>query len=475
MALAPLLFYALCFLVGIAAKLLFHPLYFLILPTLFLFSKDRIISGCITCFVGFCFAFQTVTLPTLPEEGVVGKGVFVPESIAYSASPFGTSLITKGVLQTFTTKTASWKRIPCQIYTPLHKTRAQGLHKLAIEGRLIPKKLPHYVLKLTHAEPKRSLFSLAEYRFRVKDWTRKHFSSLFTQKETASFLLSMVTGEIDDRLMSLQFNRLGLLHLLGISGFQFSLLAFLLGAVLKMALGPTRGTYILIFLLSLYAFLLGNSPPIQRAYIGSLLYAIAHLGNFQISPLNALGGGLLWVLVLDPCAIFQLGFQFSFLCTAAIFIVYPLFQKMLPFDRTFAQIINIPLFDRVGHALLFFCKETLALNLSIHLISLPLLFYHFHKLPLLSLAYNLFLPGAASIAYLSLIPGLLFYPLSHLLAAPFLKLSEIITREMLLIASNPPTLFDFQLRTPNFTLGWTLLSLTIMLALFLKRLEKSCS
>lgn len=466
-ALAPLLFYSLCFLLGIASKLLFHPFYLPILALLLFFWKDRIFSGCIVCLIGFVFAAQAATLPSLPEEGVLGKGIFTPDSIAYGSSPFGVSLITKGSLETFTTESRTWKRVPCQIYTPLHKMRSQG--KCIVEGRLIPKKFPHYVLKTTQIETKPSLFSLTEWRFRIKQWTRKQFTSLFPQKETASFLLSMVTGEIDDRLMSLQFNRLGLLHLLGISGFQFSLLASLLGSVLKSIFSRSRATYLLIFLLSAYAIVLGNSPPIQRAYISSLLYAVAHLAGFQISALNALGAGLIWVLLLDPCVIFQLGFQFSFLCTAAIFIVYPLFKQWIKFDRSFSQIRKLRLLDRIGHTLLFFCSDALALNLAIHLVSLPLLFYHFHKIPLLSLAYNLFLPAVVSIAYLFLIPGLILYPFSHIIAVPFLKITEFLTNEMLLIATNPPTLFDFQWRVPGFTLGWTLLSLTVILALFLRR------
>ncbi len=468
---APLFYYGLCLLLGIATQILFHPAYLIILALLALLVRERLISGIITFAAGFIFAIFSVTLPTLPEEGVEGCGTFIPESVSYGHSPFGTSFITKGSLN-FTTPAAIYNRVPCQIYTPLHKQRPPGNRTLKVEGRLLPKTFPNYVLKPSLIKIEPSTFSLAEWRFQIKDRLRRHFTQLFPSQAAASFLLSMVTGEIDDRLMSLQFNRLGLLHLLGVSGFQFSLLALLLGALLRILVPGMKGTLLLIALLSAYAFILGNSPPIQRAWVGVTLYAIARLKGLQISPLNALGAALIWELLLDPCVFFQLGFQFSFLCTAAIFIVYPptrdFFKKWLP-GRSFTEIRSLTLSDRIGHTLTFFCREALALNLAIHLVSLPLIFFHFHKFPLLSLAYNLFLPQAVSLAYLFLVPGLLLEAVSHFLAAPFLKAAEFLTLGMLEVARNPPALFDFQWRMPNFTLSWALISLTFIMLLFYER------
>lgn len=271
----------------------------------------------------------------------------------------------------------------------------------------------------------------------------------------------MITGELDDRLMSLQFNRLGLLHLLGVSGFQFSLLAFLLGALLRIILPGSHGLLLLALLLSAYAFILGDSPPIQRAWMSVILYVIAKIKGYQTSPITVLGAALLWELCLDPLVYYQLGFQFTFLCTAAIFIVYPLLRNLLLPKRSFSEIRSLPFTERIGHVLTFFCREAIALNLAIHLVSLPLIFFHFHKFPLLSLAYNLFLPPAVSIAYVFLILGLIL--------PPFLKIASWITEGIVHIASNPPTLFDYQWRIPGFTLTWTIICLLFLYCLFHER------
>jgi len=274
----------------------------------------------------------------------------------------------------------------------------------------------------------------------------------------------MVTGDIDDRLMSLQFNRLGLLHLLGVSGFQFSLLALLLGAAFRVLIPGAKGTFLLMVLVTFYAFILGHSPPLERAWTRVMLYAIARLTGFQISPLNALGAALIFELLLDPLVYYQLGFQFSFLCTAAIFIVYPPLRKLLSYylpSRTLSETRALPLLDRLGHIVAFFCREAVALNLAIHLVSLPLIFFHFHKFPLLSLVYNLFLPPVVSVAYFLLIVGFMI--------PPFLKLAGLITDGMLHVATNPPTLFDFQWRVPGFTLSWALVTLILIFVLFHER------
>ncbi len=261
--------------------------------------------------------------------------------------------------------------------------------------------------------------------------------------------------------MSLQFNRLGLLHLLGVSGFQFSLLAFLLGALLRIILPGSHGLLLLALLLSAYAFILGDSPPIQRAWMSVILYVIAKIKGYQTSPITVLGAALLWELCLDPLVYYQLGFQFTFLCTAAIFIVYPLLRNLLLPKRSFSEIRSLPFTERIGHVLTFFCREAIALNLAIHLVSLPLIFFHFHKFPLLSLAYNLFLPPAVSIAYVFLILGLIL--------PPFLKIASWITEGIVHIASNPPTLFDYQWRIPGFTLTWTIICLLFLYCLFHER------
>jgi predicted membrane metal-binding protein len=70
----------------------------------------------------------------------------------------------------------------------------------------------------------------------------------------------MLTGDVDDRLLNLEFNRLGLQHILGVSGFQFVLLAALVGFLFRLILPYKIATCGLILSLTAYFFFLATLP-----------------------------------------------------------------------------------------------------------------------------------------------------------------------------------------------------------------------
>jgi competence protein ComEC len=460
---APALFYGILFLIGTTFALCFHYAYFIPLVLCLYSNRQKLLTGLLACLAGWILALLAYSLPDLKEEGIDGTGTFQVESVSYSQSPFQRSVHFKGLLQEFSSEHASFKNIPCRIYFRDNKPRPVGSTDLKVTGKLLPKGHHHYVLKVKSWETTPTS-RLAEWRFELKNKLRLHLSRHFTDTKSRAFLLSMLTGDIDDRLLALEFNRLGILHLLGISGFQFALLAFLLGSVFRLFLPYKIASILLIVFLTAYAFALGDSPPIERAWIGISLYLAAHLAGYRISALNALGIALIWQLAKDPLLIFHLGFQFSFLCTAAILVTYPVFRSWLTRffpQRSFRDIIQMPLLEQHGHLLSFFCRETLALNGAIHLVTLPLIFFHFHKFPVLSLLYNLFLPAAVSIVYLLLVIGValpVVGPWIHIL-------NKHLTNLILKVATHPPALYDFQWRMHDFSMTAAVTAITLILGL----------
>jgi len=460
---APALFYGILFLLGTIFALFFHSAYIIPLALCLYSNRPKLIPGLLACLAGWLCALLSYTLPHLAEEGIEGTGTFKVESVSYSQSPFQRSVHFKGLLQTFSSDQASFKNIPCRIYFRDNKPRPLGSTDLHVTGRLIPKGHHNYILKTTSwkISPKTRL---AEWRFELKNKLRAHLSHHFKHSKSRAFLLSMLTGDIDDRLLALEFNRLGILHLLGISGFQFALLAFLFGAIFRLLFPHRIASILLIIFLTAYAFVLGDSPPIERAWIGITLYLTALLCGYRISALNALGIALIWQLAKDPLLIFHLGFQFSFLCTAAILVTYPVFRSWLvrffPL-RSFREIIQMPFLDQHGHLLSFFCRETLALNGAIHLVTLPLIFFHFHKFPVLSLLYNLFLPAAVSIVYLLLVIGVALP-----IVGPWIHLvNKSLTNLIVKVATHPPALYDFQWRMHDFSMTAAVTAVTLILGL----------
>ena len=462
---APALFYGILFLLGTTFALCFHYSYFIPLALCLYSNRQKLLTGLLACLAGWITALLSYSLPDLKEEGLEGTGTFKVESVSYSQSPFQRSVHFKGLLQEFSSDQASFKNIPCRIYFQDNKPRPLGSRDFHVTGKLIPKGHRHYVLKVNAWETT-STKRLAEWRFDLKNKLRTHLAHHFPDTKSRAFLLSMLTGDIDDRLLALEFNRLGILHLLGISGFQFALLAFLFGSLFRIILPHKIASLVLILFLTAYAFALGDSPPIERAWVGITLYLTALLCGYRISALNALGIALIWQLAKDPLLIFHLGFQFSFLCTAAILITYPVFRaglaRFFPL-RSFREILQMPFLDQHGHLLSFFCRETLALNGAIHLVTLPLIFFHFHKFPVLSLLYNLFLPAAVSIVYLLLVIGVtlpLIGPWVHIL-------NKHLTHLILKVATHPPALYDFQWRMHDFSMTAAVTAITLIFVLCL--------
>lgn len=453
---SPAFFYALFFLLGTGSALAFHWSYLIPLLLCLWIIKKKSLWGILFFITGFIWAAAAYTLPSLPEEGVEGNGRFSIQSISLTTSPFQKSIVFQGELKSFN----GWRSIPCRIYFKDEALLPPGNCDLQMTGKLLPKTERFYVLKPIEISPIENSFSLAHWRYEIKNRLKDHLIHCYRDTKSCAFLLSMLTGQANDRLLTLEFNRLGILHLLGISGFQFAILAFLIGSILRLVFPFRLSCGILILLLSAYAFILGDSPPIERAWIGISLYLIALICGYRISALNALGVALLWQLIKDPLLIFHLGFQFSFLCTAAILIVYPIIKSWLIPQRTFQEALKMPLLDQQGHIVSHFCFEAVALNLAIHLTTLPLIFYHFHKLPLLSFIYNLFLPAAVSVIYLLMLIALgldLFFVGGWLHA-----ITGKLTSGVLVIATHPPALYDFQLRIGNFSLGAAVVTITLL-------------
>ena len=256
----------------------------------------------------------------------------------------------------------------------------------------------------------------------------------------------------------MEFGKLGLQHLLAISGFHFALIALFLHFFLRPLLPTRLHLLVVIALLTLYFLFLGYSPSVQRAYLILLLYLTGKLFHLRIPPLNALGVSLAIDLFISPLVIFHLGFQLSFLCTLAILHLYPLMNTLLNSifpQRSSAIISEMPLLDKHGYLLSSLFRKTLAVNFAVHLLSIPVLLCCFYRFPLLSLGYNLFIPFATSISMLLLLLGLTTTALPFL-SAWFHFINTKWTSSLLLLTSHPPAHLNFVIRTQSVSLSMTL-------------------
>ncbi len=139
--------------------------------------------------------------------------------------------------------------------------------------------------------------------------------------EDAALLSAMLFGERVSlgRSQRLDFQRTGTYHILVVSGMNVGILALAVFWMMRRLRAPELlTTLVALAVCAGYALLTDHGVPVQRA-IGMLaLYLGARLVYRARALLNSTGAAALALLVLDPDALFDAGFQLTFLSVLAI-------------------------------------------------------------------------------------------------------------------------------------------------------------
>lgn len=429
----------------------------LLLPApLLMHTKKKVGQTLLFVFLGALYTFWMIPSGPTGDEPVLGRGAFHIENVKVQPSPFHKSYLYKGKITHFTSKEGiCFYNLPCTLTLPYKKGNPPANIDYLIEGTLHAKENHSY-----HLKPKKNIqwkpisetWSFAEARLQAKEKVRAFLKTKIPHPKSSAFLTALATGEIDERTLMLEFGRLGIQHILAISGFHFALIAGFLTIFLRLFLPIRYAAALLLLLLTLYFGFIGNAPSVTRAWIGISLYLAAQIGGLRTSGLNALGVALIGEIVYNPLLILHLGFQLSFLATIAILILYPLLNHALTYllpKRPLDNLIMMSSLEQHIYLLGAFLRQALSINLAVHLATVPLLLFLFHKFPLLSVAYNLFIPvGVTAILLLlctSLLAGVI-PPLGDLLH----QLNSYLLKLLLQITEHPPALFDYTLRLPPF-------------------------
>jgi competence protein ComEC len=160
------------------------------------------------------------------------------------------------------------------------------------------------------------------WRSRVRNSILQHIhQSGLWSKEGAAIFAAMIMG--DDSLLLRdvreEFQQIGVYHLLVVSGMNVALLAFAIFWLARRFRLPEWPASLLTIALSIfYAYIAGMGVPIMRAVLMLSLFLVARLLYRDRSGLNATGFAALAVLTLSPAALFEPGFQLTFLALLAI-------------------------------------------------------------------------------------------------------------------------------------------------------------
>lgn len=276
-----------------------------------------------------------------------------------------------------------------------------------------------------------------------------------------ALLFGLLTGEVEDPQLTHLFQRLSLQHILAISGFHFSVLAFLFAMAGQLLL-PLRASLLLtLTACSLYGCAIGPCPSVVRAWVMAFCGQLGHLLGRTSPALNRLGIAAMAILLWNSHAVLEKGFWLSFLITGSILLFFPLFNGLMP------------LLERRGflartRSLMY---SGLALGLSVNAAALPLMLYYFHRFPLWGLLYNLFFPflvaGSICLSFLAIVCSL-FWTCA---ADRLFFLVEAYTGAILFLPESLPPACDLWIRIPSFPL-WILqgfLGISLLTGILLRK------
>jgi competence protein ComEC len=170
------------------------------------------------------------------------------------------------------------------------------------------------------------------WRSRIRNSILEHVrGSRLWSKEDSAIFAAMIMGD-DSMLMRdvrEEFQQTGVYHLLVVSGMNVALLAFaILWLARRLHLPEWPAALLTIALSVFYAYIVGMGVPIKRAVLMLSLVLLGRLLFRNRSALNATGFAGLVVLTLSPTALFDAGFQLTFLALLAITgISLPILQR----------------------------------------------------------------------------------------------------------------------------------------------------
>lgn len=205
------------------------------------------------------------------------------------------------------------------------------------------------------------------------------------------------------------FNKTGTTHILAISGYNITIIAEAMLAVLVFFVRRRAAFWLSVIFIILFTILTGAGASVVRAAVmGLLLLAANGYGRLYDARNSILlaAGAMVW---LNPLALkSDVGFQLSFLAVLGLMYVYPIFEHAF---RKF----------RPKHEFWTELKDTFLMTISAQLAVAPLLIYYFKQFSLVSLPANLLvlplMPLTMLFGFLAGLGGLIFHPLGQAFGA----------------------------------------------------------
>jgi len=291
-----------------------------------------------------------------------------------------------------------------------------------------------------------SNWNIKRFFSRIKFFVSKKIDNALKGEEREFFKGALLgeRSEIEDSVIE-NFQRLGIYHILAISGLHIGIISFVLFKFLRLLGIPERKGYLILILILLsYALLLESKPPIFRASFIIILFLLSKLLWKSHYFLNAVSLSAFVLLLLNPHFVIDPGFLLTYSAILFIALYTEDIYKELPFVDLKFKFLN-KIYSRV--ALLF------SMSISATLGTLPIIAFYFNRVVIASILFNLLvIPLFILLIYLS-IPWLIILIFSTKIASYLSFLVKIPISLIILISRiDVPNYLSFRVATPHFSL-----------------------
>jgi len=243
--------------------------------------------------------------------------------------------------------------------------------------------------------------------------------------DQVGFASALLLGYRDmlDRRDNAAFFRTGTVHILSISGLHIGMLAVFLHGALRLGwLRANTATAVVLGVTLAYALVIDAEPPALRAVIVVAMSAVASFARRPALGFNLLAGSALVVLALNPCDLFRVGPQLSFVAAGVLAWHAERRRKpeeIDPLEKVKTE--SLPRWRRVLHRRAGKLGRGLLVSTAIFVVTTPLVAERFHILSPISLLLTpvLALPIALALlfGFFTLTLGWLVPPLAPVLGA----------------------------------------------------------
>lgn len=278
-------------------------------------------------------------------------------------------------------------------------------------------------------------FWLKKFSFSLKDKMKQGIFK-YLPRVPAGVTSAMILGEKSfvPALLNQAMTKSGTVHVLVVSGFNVAIVSFLIIILLRIFRVPRRARIALaIPLLIIYCFATGASNPVVRATVMAIIFLSAYLVKRDADIYTSCALAALFILIINPNQLFDIGFQLSFMSVIAIVYLYPKLEKFTKSNNLKPRILK-------------FMVDGFLVSLAAWAGTIGIIAYNFRIISAVTVLANIFIVPLATLITLSGFSLIFFGPISANLAYIFAQAIEffvaLLVRINLFMIHLPGAYFD---------------------------------